>query len=335
MLFTPNVTRTTRPCCARQQRLTTSTCNAASRPAQPRCIAGDCVQMLEALSFSIAFSQLAAIRRALPYTLPCSTTTHAPDRRYTMIPPLLSQNSRRLLSRFFAREGRLAAAPTTSAPAAGQAASTSQSTTPTLAWEHNPFSSSLVKNSRGHTKYRSAKYSPRRQKQLYRAMEIVKLQQELFKPTSVQVSDSAGESQQGTFALPEHWVLPPSDKSKSMSSFSTAASSSSLSPSSSTSSSSEAQSTYTAKDATKRGPYKGRKNGAFKLHKWERNHQAKLDDRKEKLASMPARIAEYTKVCPSVAFSPSRNKTVYLFNRSRMRSFWPGPNADKPISPYL
>lgn len=221
-----------------------------------------------------------------------------------MIPPLLSQNSRRLLQRFFAREARSSIIKSTSSSSSEQA-STSASI---LQWnsDNNPFQSSLVKNSRGHTKYRSAKYSPRRQKQFYRAMEIVKLQQELFKPIissqSQQVEDGTEENVnklENSFALPDHWVLPPSSKSKNMPSFSSEPSTSSSSSSSTLSAlsdSSAQQLTYTAKDATKRGPYKGRKNGAFKLHKWERNHQSKLDDRKQKLESMPQRIAEHTKV---------------------------------------
>lgn len=231
-----------------------------------------------------------------------------------MIPPLLSQNSRQLLKRFFAREGRMAAV---QASASGAAPSTSPSTSANtteapqqqLTWtsSNNPFSNKLVKNARGYKKYHKARYSPRRQKQLFRAMEIVKLQEELFKPVVIEEltsSSSEGVSVtksnvelENAFALPSHWVLPPSQKAKSIPSFfDDVLSASNTASSSSSSSSAAAEVRYTASDAVKRGPYKGRKNGAFKTHKWERQRESILAERKEKLESMPERIAEYTKV---------------------------------------
>lgn len=232
-----------------------------------------------------------------------------------MILPLLSQNSRQLLQRFFAREGRLAVKAAPAAPAASSSqsssseASTSQSSSQsTLKKSHNPFASALVKNAHGHNKYRSAKYSPRRQKQLYKAMEIVKLQEELFKPSSsiegirTEETVSGQSSQESTFAIPKHWVLPESTKSRSAPSLSNSPlSGQGEAPQATESSTSKIG--YTAADATKRGPYKGRRNGAFKHHKWERNKESLLAERREKLASMPERIAEYTKVRCSSSFT--------------------------------
>jgi hypothetical protein len=217
-----------------------------------------------------------------------------------MIPPLLSQNSRQLVKRFFAREGRLAASSSTSQVAAP---STSQSLTWSLKSNNNPFTSTLAKNSHGHNKFRSAKYSPRRQKKLLKAMEIVKLQEELFKPASSaspegQAAEAEAEgSSENSFAVPSHWVLPSSPKSKSILSYSSSLLAEAQGPSQVPASTSSTEPpSYTAQDAIKRGPYKGRRNGAFKGHKWERQRESVLADRKEKLASMPERVAEYTKV---------------------------------------
>lgn len=220
-----------------------------------------------------------------------------------MIPPLLSQNSRQLLKRFFAREGRVAAVSSpssSSSEGSGATPSASQSRTWSLKSKTNPFTSTLTKNTYGHNKFRSAKYSPRRQKKLLKAMEIVKLQQELFQPLPGSFeSEFAGEESNNTFAIPSHWELPSSPKSNSVLSYANsllAEAQGSSQESASSSSSTETPPSYTAQDAIKRGPYKGRRSGAFKGHKWERQRESVLADRKEKLASMPERIAEYTKV---------------------------------------
>lgn len=48
--------------------------------------------------------------------------------------------------------------------------------------------------------------------------------------------------------------------------------------------------------AFKEGPYKGRQSKPIKLHKWEREADARKQRRKEKIDAMPARIADYMKV---------------------------------------
>lgn len=219
-----------------------------------------------------------------------------------MLPPILSQNSRQLLHRFFARESRLAlvAAATTSSssPSSSQA---STSTAIVHPFESNPFKGQLLKNERGHSIYRSPRYSLRRQKQLLKAMEVVKLQEELFSPVSEQQvqrqqSSEGGEEEtvlvQNAFKVPTEWSLPSSKKAKKLPSFFTEDQDpSQTSP----------RKTATVKEATTRGPYKGRKEDEkpFKLHKWELNREKVRAERKMKLDNMPERIADYRQVSPN------------------------------------
>lgn len=132
------------------------------------------------------------------------------------------------------------------------------------------------------------------------------------------------------FKIPDHWVLPESEKAKKMTSFFDSPSSSDDTTSSSSSpepsiaerlainaeraAKAEESAAIAAtaaikarhsqlqqrrpslKEATSRGPYKGRMNQPFILHEWERNKEKRMADRKAKLDAMPARIAEYKKV---------------------------------------
>jgi len=272
-----------------------------------------------------------------------------------MIPPLLSQSSRQLLQRFFVRESQRSAilASSTSSSSSSEpssSASTSSNTTP-----QHLFKGEVTRNINGHVRYKKPRYNPRQQKKLFRAMEIVKMQNELFgsvvqsdTQSSSGLSSSSADGEdvpvtanavvKDTFGtpLPEDWKLPTSSKIKSTLSFfddgaSAAAAtspagrsnreidalskrSSSAPFTSSSLSSSTSTRQYTFKDATSRGPYKGRsannnssnaknaEEGPFKLHKWERTKEATRFEREEKLKTMPARMEEYTKVSLACLF---------------------------------
>lgn len=213
-----------------------------------------------------------------------------------MLPPLLSQNSRQLLTRFFARESRLSLLKEASLSAPSTSTSTSQeasTSTSQPSLHSNPFKGQLVKNAKGHSKLLSPRYSLRRQKQLLKAMEFVKLQEELFAPVVATVGETSAQSSSvessdnNPFKVPQHWKLPPSVKSKELPSF--------FSPDQDIESTPSAR--FTAKEATTRGPYKGRKEAEkpFKLHTWERNKAKVMAERKAKLQSMPERIEDYRK----------------------------------------
>lgn len=221
-----------------------------------------------------------------------------------MLSPILSQNSRQLLQRFFARESRLALKAAAAAATSSQAStSTSTSTTARHPFQSNPFKAQLLKNERGHSIYRSPRYSLRRQKQLLKAMEVVKLQEELFSPVLPEQQQSINAAVENAFRVPSDWSLPTSKKSKSLPSFFTE----DQDQSSQASHSSSNGKIVSVKEATSRGPYKGRKEDEkpFKLHKWELNREKVRAERKAKLESMPERIADYRKVryTPSLLFS--------------------------------
>lgn len=264
-----------------------------------------------------------------------------------MATPIYTTSSRALLQRFFARESRRALLVNSNIKNEGGAsstivssdldadvdtpqASTSRSSTATT----NPFASTLSRNAVGRPRYQKATYSLRRQKQLLRAMDIVKLQEELFTqdagPSAIKTNEQQqhGSSEEGVegvvvdvnsnksdWTVPASWILPSSVKANSMPSFAaqlqsaaTNATSSSTSPSSlsaaadSTSTSSPSPSSSStlssqSRAATQRGPYKGRRGPAFKQHRWERQKESILKEREEKIKNMPQRIDEYTKVC--------------------------------------
>jgi hypothetical protein len=263
-----------------------------------------------------------------------------------MIPPLLSQSSRQLLQRFFIRESQRSAILASSNSSSSSSDPSSSASTPSNTTPQHLFKGEVTRNVNGHVRYKKPRYNPRQQKKLFRAMEIVKMQNELFgsaiQPETQQSSSGLSSSSadgedvpviantvvRDTFGapLPQDWKLPTSSKIQStLSFFDDGASAAATSPAgrsnreidalsrksaSHSSSSSSTSRQYTFKDATSRGPYKGRsaknvnanaknqEDGPFKLHKWERTKEATRLEREEKLKSMPARMEEYTKVSP-------------------------------------